>query len=803
MRGSLYARDFRALLLLIALVVCAPLAASGQSDAFAGLAESMRGEAFELTADELEFESARRLYIARGNVVIRQEERVLRADWIAFNEDTGTGVASGNVELVDGGDQLQAEFVEFNVRNLEGLIRRGTLESDDSQFRARGEEIVKAGGRRYAFEEGEFTSCRCPDEDAREPWKIRADEIDVEIEGYGTARNTTVDVLGVPLVWFPWMIYPIKTERQTGFLFPDAALGSRNGFEVGIPFFWAARDEVNATFTPRWTSKRGFKGDADFQYVYGEQSSGRVFGSYAYDQHIEPDSPATPFGRNRWTVLGQQDAFAPGEVRFQTDFRFVSDNEYPIDFDDLRGHVADRFLQSTASVGRPLGAGGRYGVFGAAAFRDDMQNPDDQDRDDYLLQRLPEVYATALPGPIAWLPILQPSIDADYTYFQPLGSARAERPTATLGPGFLDTGVDSLPDAQERGVSPDPHRDNAPGGTEGDGLFEEGEPLTDEGHRLLLHPRLAAPFQIGDAVEVYPEVGWHETLYDSRERGTQRRGFFTGRVDLRSRLRREFGEDWAHVLEPLIGYAFVAAGSQQDNPLFVPRTAIPLERLRTLDLDNVTRDPADRIGRANRVSFGFANRFHGRPIEGGPARLLADVTLLGLYEFEEREFGDVVLDGRAYPFRATKSRFNLSFDAEKARADEALVDFVWTHRGGHGVGIGYRFVREIPDTFEKFLFGDRWTNFKPIERVNQVNATLRFTVLSRWTLAYRNAYSFDQDLLIANQGIIEYMSRCGCWAAGVQLSDDRVRGVEIKFLYRLVGLGREIGSGAPGFLDGN
>jgi hypothetical protein len=35
------------------------------------------------------------------------------------------------------------------------------------------------------------------------------------------------------------------------------------------------------------------------------------------------------------------------------------------------------------------------------------------------------------------------------------------------------------------------------------------------------------------------------------------------------------------------------------------------------------------------------------------------------------------------------------------------------------------------------------------------------------------------------------------------LSDDRVRGVEIKFLYRLVGLGREIGSDAPGFLDGN
>jgi hypothetical protein len=253
----------------------------------------------------------------------------------------------------------------------------------------------------------------------------------------------------------------------------------------------------------------------------------------------------------------------------------------------------------------------------------------------------------------------------------------------------------------------------------------------------------------------------------------------------------------------MVGYALVTAGSQDDNPLFVPPTAISLERVRTLDLDNVTRDTSDRVARANRISFGFANRIHGRPIEGGPARLLADFTLLGLYEFEDRTFGDVLLDGRAYPWRRTQARFNLSFDPERARADEALLDLVWKHRGGHGVGLAYRFVRDIPETFENFLFGDRWKNFKEIDRVNQIDATLRFTVLSRWTLAYRAAYSFDQDLLIANQGIIEYMSRCNCWAAGVQLSDDRVRGVEIKFLYRLVGLGREIGSGGSGFLDGN
>jgi lipopolysaccharide assembly outer membrane protein LptD (OstA) len=88
-------RRFKALLLVIAMAVCAALVASGEPDALAELGDALRGEPFELSADELEYDHPRALYIARGNVLIQQEGRTLRADWIAFNETTGTGIASG------------------------------------------------------------------------------------------------------------------------------------------------------------------------------------------------------------------------------------------------------------------------------------------------------------------------------------------------------------------------------------------------------------------------------------------------------------------------------------------------------------------------------------------------------------------------------------------------------------------------------------------------------------------------------------------------------------------------------------
>jgi hypothetical protein len=75
---------------------------------------------------------------------------------------------------------------------------------------------------------------------------------------------------------------------------------------------------------------------------------------------------------------------------------------------------------------------------------------------------------------------------------------------------FLDTGLDALPSPKEPGyLDPstmpdptDPDEDNfdplTGSGTEGDGRFQEGEPLMDRGQRLLVNPRVALPLRLAD-----------------------------------------------------------------------------------------------------------------------------------------------------------------------------------------------------------------------------------------------------------------------------------------------------------------
>ena len=71
----------------------------------------------------------------------------------------------------------------------------------------------------------------------------------------------------------------------------------------------------------------------------------------------------------------------------------------------------------------------------------------------------------------------------------------------------------------------------------------------------------------------------------------------------------------------------------------------------------------------------------------------------------------------------------------------------------------------------------------------------------QWRFECRGACSFDESLLLGNRGLVEYLSKCGCWAAGFEVSQDRARGVAVKFLYRLIGLGRARTQNRPGLLD--
>jgi hypothetical protein len=536
-----------------------------------------------------------------------------------------------------------------------------------------------------------------------------------------------------------------------------------------------------------------------------------VHGAYHHDIDIDANSVSEPFGRERWATWGEQDVFLPAGVRAKSVFAFASDNQYPTDFHELGGYRNDRFLQSTVFAERGFGADGRFALLGAVDYANDLQSPDDLDRDEFVLQRLPQLEFSMLPAPAPLLRWLVPALDVQYIYFRGQRSADAV---------FEDTGIDGLFDASERGPggapqgsAPDLDQDNfaTTGGTQGDGIFQEGELLVDRGQRGWLTPRLGAPFRIGDFAEVYPEAGWSQALYQSDALGFEQRGMATARVEMRTRLRRRYGETLTHLLEPRLGYAFVSDTGQSGDPLYIPRAAVEQERVRELDLENVTRDPADRIPEFNGVTLALANRFWGKLGESAAPRFVADATLSAQYDVADGEFGWIVVDGHAFPTENSSARVSFAFDPESAEVAEGLFEVARAFQGGHRIGLRYRYLRDIPDFYEDFPFArERFDHVKTdFDHINQIDLYLRYSITDSWAATYLGSYSFERALVLRNSGGIEYFSRCRCWAVRLEVGQDREQGVNFNLVYTLSGLGDDRRrpfepAGVPGFglLDG-
>src|SRR5262249_15944676 len=147
--------------------------------------------------------------------------------------------------------------------------------------------------------------------------------------------------------------------------------------------------------------------------------------------------------------------------------------------------------------------------------------------------------------------------------------------------------------------------------------------------------------------------------------------------------------------------------AQGNDPLFVPRGSVLQQRLRQLELDNVLRDPSDRISGVDMLTLALGNRLYvaAPPGEKGltePPRLFADATLSASWDFANSNGRDLFFDGIMYATEHWRTRVEGGWDFEHAQLSEALIEFAYADDVGNDLGIAYRKVRDVPAFFEDY-----------------------------------------------------------------------------------------------------
>ncbi|WDT80662.1 MAG: hypothetical protein MPW14_02400 [Candidatus Manganitrophus sp.] len=193
-------------------------------------------EPIQLDADRLEYRREEDLFIAEGSVVAIQGPLRIEADAIRLDNRTGRLIAEGNVRFTDGDDRIDASRVELDVNTQLGVLHNAEIFIEVENYHIEADKAERYALDRYLLENAYFTACDCIEDP---DWHIRAQRLRLQIDGYLTARNVVFYANEVPILYLPYLLYPAKTERQTGLLIPRMGYSSRDGFRYNQDFFWA------------------------------------------------------------------------------------------------------------------------------------------------------------------------------------------------------------------------------------------------------------------------------------------------------------------------------------------------------------------------------------------------------------------------------------------------------------------------------------------------------------------------------------------------------------------------------------
>jgi LPS-assembly protein len=295
--------------------------------------DTVQTGAISLLADSLTYEKASDTYKAIGNVRIEWDEATLSADSALLRHEDNTAEAEGGVVMRRDGDTLHAKRLTLNLETEKGEVTDGYLFMKQGNFHLHGTKMEKVGSEDYHIEKGSFTVC----DGAVPSWKFSANSLDVTLGEYATGRNVMFYIKDVPVLYLPYMIFPIKRERQSGFLIPQFGTSSKKGLNLNVPYYWAISPSQDATFYLDIQSKRGVGTAADYRYIRKTGSEGSFRGYLIYDTNLD---------RMRGDLSEKhQDEFSPS-ITFKSDINYVSDRDFYRDYAEAFGKYNQKTVDS-------------------------------------------------------------------------------------------------------------------------------------------------------------------------------------------------------------------------------------------------------------------------------------------------------------------------------------------------------------------------------------------------------------------------------------------------------------------------
>ncbi len=249
--------------------------------------------------------------------------------------------------FADGGISYYSPQLKVSSSSFSARVNDNNATMTDADYR-----FISQAGRGYAKEmqasseqvtlkEASFTTC--PDGD--NGWALEAEDIQLNADdGWGEAWNSVVKIKGVPVLYLPYMTFPVSNQRKSGLLIPKFGSSQKLGVDLQLPYYLNLAENYDATITPRYMSERGTQLKTEFRYLTAKDS-GKLQLEFLPD---DQDKPAG-FGSRYLSHVEHRSDFADN-WRAQVDFTDVSDDGYLSELGSDFNNQSDTQLNRHASL---------------------------------------------------------------------------------------------------------------------------------------------------------------------------------------------------------------------------------------------------------------------------------------------------------------------------------------------------------------------------------------------------------------------------------------------------------------------
>jgi LPS-assembly protein len=213
-----------------------------------------------------------RVFTLSGNAIIRYGGQRIQANEVTYRQQAGEIEATDGIRFTGPGLDVTGERALLQAELDRGTLSEVSYALPAQHVRGGASVLQLDGSDRQHLEDATYTTCPPDNED----WLLTAGTVDLDHQaGTGVAHDAKITFKGVPILYTPYISFPLTRARKSGLLSPRAGTSAQSGFDLSIPWYWNIAPNRDATFTPRLMTERGTQLTTEFRFL-NRDSTGKL-----------------------------------------------------------------------------------------------------------------------------------------------------------------------------------------------------------------------------------------------------------------------------------------------------------------------------------------------------------------------------------------------------------------------------------------------------------------------------------------------------------------------------------------------